>query len=58
MKYGWFLPYTPQIRENGAWKYHYIHCILSISSSPLKRVCLNESFNLNLYLFQNVLILG
>jgi hypothetical protein len=38
MKFGWFLPYNPQPREAGAWKAHYVDCIISISSSPLKRV--------------------
>ncbi len=38
MNLGWLLPYTPQARELGAWKSHYIDCIMTVSSSPLKKV--------------------
>jgi hypothetical protein len=48
MNFGWFLPYNPQIGELGAWKMHYIDCILNISSSPLKKVIkINFIFNFN-----------
>ena len=39
MNFGWFLPYHPHKREFGAWKLHYIDCILSISAFPLGKVC-------------------
>ncbi|XP_060046359.1 epithelial cell-transforming sequence 2 oncogene-like [Erinaceus europaeus] len=30
IRFGWFLPYTPNDNEYGAWKYHYIACVSNL----------------------------
>ncbi|XP_071955011.1 epithelial cell-transforming sequence 2 oncogene-like [Antedon mediterranea] len=30
VKFGWYLPYSPSDNEFGAWKRHYIHCLLTL----------------------------
>ena len=30
LKLGWFLPYTPEENEYGAWKRHYVACIKTL----------------------------
>ncbi|XP_033107006.1 epithelial cell-transforming sequence 2 oncogene-like [Anneissia japonica] len=30
VKFGWYLPYSPSNNEFGAWKRHYIHCLLTL----------------------------
>ncbi len=37
LKFGWYLPYEPLKRELGAWKTHYIECVLSINAQPLSK---------------------
>jgi len=34
---GWYLPYTPADNEYGAWKRHYVACILTLDmNAPSK----------------------
>lgn len=39
LNFGWYLPYTPNSRENGSWKHHYIMCTYSLDmEAPSKMV--------------------
>ena len=42
LNFGWYLPYKPLERENGAWKAHYVNCVKNIHAKPLNKVCLNS----------------
>lgn len=37
LKFGWYLPYTPNKRENGSWKHHYIMCTYSLDMEAPSR---------------------
>jgi hypothetical protein len=30
MKLGWYLPYSPSSNEYGAWKKHYVACLMTL----------------------------
>ena len=39
LRFGWYLPYTPNNREYGCWKHHYIMCTGSLDmESPSRMV--------------------
>ncbi|CAL8397992.1 unnamed protein product [Boreogadus saida] len=34
LRRGWFLPYSPGVREGGAWRDHYVSCVSTLDWSP------------------------
>jgi hypothetical protein len=37
VRLGWYLPYKPGPREQGAWKNYYLECVESIRAKPMSK---------------------